>query len=120
MGGDRVVARSVWCDGPVLNWDHEMANIPDNYLDLVNEKKAFANLATILADGSPQVTPVWFDYAGGKIRTKPCQEDPHTRRQSTTIILPCERSEPETTAELRAWKMDWEEALLRAWGGETP
>ena len=45
-----------------------MAPIPDNYLDLLREKKAFANLATIFADGSPQVTPVWFDYTEGKIR----------------------------------------------------
>jgi PPOX class probable F420-dependent enzyme len=45
-----------------------MATMPDNYLDLLNQKKAFANLATVLADGSPQVTPVWFDYNDGKIR----------------------------------------------------
>ncbi len=45
-----------------------MAQIPDSFLDLVNQKKTFANLATVLADGSPQVTPVWIDYANGKIR----------------------------------------------------
>jgi PPOX class probable F420-dependent enzyme len=45
-----------------------MALIPDSYLDLLQQKKAFANLATVMADGSPQVTPVWFDYAGGVIR----------------------------------------------------
>jgi PPOX class probable F420-dependent enzyme len=45
-----------------------MATIPDSYLDLLQQKKAFANLATVMADGSPQVTPVWFDYAGGVIR----------------------------------------------------
>jgi len=45
-----------------------MASIPDNYLDLVQQKKAFANLATVMADGSPQVTPVWFDYTDGAIR----------------------------------------------------
>ncbi|HJU28330.1 MAG TPA: PPOX class F420-dependent oxidoreductase [Candidatus Binataceae bacterium] len=42
--------------------------IPDQYLDLLTAKKAFANIATVMKDGSPQVTPVWFDYAGGKIR----------------------------------------------------
>jgi PPOX class probable F420-dependent enzyme len=35
---------------------------------LLQQKKAFANLATIMADGSPQVTPVWFDYTDGVIR----------------------------------------------------
>jgi PPOX class probable F420-dependent enzyme len=45
-----------------------MASIPDNYLDLLQDKKAFANLATVRKDGSPQVTPVWVDYNGGLIR----------------------------------------------------
>ncbi len=45
-----------------------MAVIPDRYLDLLRDKKAFASLATIMPDGSPQVTPVWFDYVGGAIR----------------------------------------------------
>jgi PPOX class probable F420-dependent enzyme len=45
-----------------------MTVIPENYLDLLEQKKAFANLATIMRDGSPQVTPVWFDYTGGMIR----------------------------------------------------
>lgn len=37
--------------------------IPENFKDLF-EKKAFANLATINPDGTPQVTPVWIDYDG--------------------------------------------------------
>ena len=45
-----------------------MAAIPDQYLDLLQQKKAFANLATLMPDGSPQVTPVWFDYRDGRIR----------------------------------------------------
>src|SRR5260221_4719643 len=45
-----------------------MAAIPDNFLDLLREKKAFANLATVMPDGTPQVTPVWFDYTDGLIR----------------------------------------------------
>lgn len=45
-----------------------MAVIPDGYLDLLNKKITFANVATVMKDGSPQVTPVWFDYTGGKIR----------------------------------------------------
>ena len=45
-----------------------MAAIPDKYLDLLQQKKAFANLATVMPDGSPQVTPVWFDYKGGLVR----------------------------------------------------
>jgi PPOX class probable F420-dependent enzyme len=45
-----------------------MVAIPEKFLDLLTEKKAFASLATIMPDGSPQVTPVWFDYEGGAIR----------------------------------------------------
>jgi PPOX class probable F420-dependent enzyme len=39
------------------------AVIPDSHKDLF-EKKAFANLATLMPDGTPQVTPVWVDYDG--------------------------------------------------------
>jgi PPOX class probable F420-dependent enzyme len=45
-----------------------MASVPENYLDLLQQKKAFASLATTMPDGTPQVTPVWFDYADGKLR----------------------------------------------------
>jgi PPOX class probable F420-dependent enzyme len=45
-----------------------MAEIPAAFMDLMQQKKAFANLATVLKDGSPQVTPVWFDYVNGHVR----------------------------------------------------
>ena len=45
-----------------------MSVIPDKYRDLLESKKAFANLATQMPDGSPQVTPVWFDVDGDKLR----------------------------------------------------
>ena len=45
-----------------------MTAIPDKFLDLLTDKKAFASLATIMPDGSPQVTPVWFDYTDGMVR----------------------------------------------------
>jgi PPOX class probable F420-dependent enzyme len=36
-------------------------NLPENFQDLLNEdSKALLYLATIMPDGSPQVTPVWF------------------------------------------------------------
>jgi PPOX class probable F420-dependent enzyme len=44
-----------------------MAAIPDEFRDLF-QKKAFAHLATIGPDGSPQVTPVWVDYDGTHVR----------------------------------------------------
>jgi len=44
-----------------------MATIPEQFKDLFT-KVAFAHLATLMADGSPQVTPVWVDYDGAYIR----------------------------------------------------
>jgi PPOX class probable F420-dependent enzyme len=40
-----------------------MAMIPDAFSDLM-QKKTFAQLATIMRDGSPQVTPVWWEFDG--------------------------------------------------------
>jgi len=37
--------------------------IPEDYMDLF-QKRAFGHLATVNADGTPQVTPVWIDFDG--------------------------------------------------------
>lgn len=37
------------------------------YLDLF-DKRAFAHLGTTMADGTPQVTPVWCDFDGECVR----------------------------------------------------
>jgi PPOX class probable F420-dependent enzyme len=40
-----------------------MKNIPEKYHDLLkDEVKAFLFLATVMKDGSPQVTPIWFNH----------------------------------------------------------
>jgi PPOX class probable F420-dependent enzyme len=44
-----------------------MTAIPEAFKDLL-QKKAFAHIATVNADGTPQVTPVWVDYDGSHIR----------------------------------------------------
>ncbi|TFH38195.1 MAG: PPOX class F420-dependent oxidoreductase [Anaerolineales bacterium] len=44
-------------------------DIPKDFKDLfTDETRALAFLATTMADGSPQVTPVWFDTEGEWIR----------------------------------------------------
>jgi PPOX class probable F420-dependent enzyme len=62
-----------------------MATIPASHADLLKEKKAFANLATLNPDGSPQVTPVWVDFDGshvlvntakGRVKTKNLEREP--------------------------------------------
>jgi PPOX class probable F420-dependent enzyme len=44
------------------------ASVPEGFKDLLTQKKAFASLATVMPDGSPQVTPVWFDFDGSNFR----------------------------------------------------
>lgn len=39
----------------------------DAYRDLF-QKKAFAHLGTVMPDGGPHVTPVWFDFDGTHFR----------------------------------------------------
>ncbi len=41
-------------------------DIPASHRDLF-EKRAFAHLATVMPDGSPQVTPVWVDFDGQNV-----------------------------------------------------
>jgi len=43
-----------------------MPSIQD-YADLLQDKKAFAHLATVMPDGAPQTTPVWIDYRDGHV-----------------------------------------------------
>ena len=46
-----------------------MKDVPAKFVDLLGDGiKAFASVATVLKDGSPQVTPVWFDMAGPRVR----------------------------------------------------
>jgi PPOX class probable F420-dependent enzyme len=43
-------------------------DVPAKYADLLTrEKRAYAYLALIRKDGTPQVTPIWFDFDGTHI-----------------------------------------------------
>ena len=43
-------------------------SFPEKYLDLLDDKtRVFAYLATVMDDGTPQVTPVWFNTVGKHI-----------------------------------------------------
>lgn len=66
-----------------------MAAIPDTHLDLLQQKKAFAHLATVMPDGTPQVTPVWVDYKDGKIRINSARGRVKTRnmREGAPVAL---------------------------------
>jgi PPOX class probable F420-dependent enzyme len=62
-----------------------MATIPATHVDILH-KKSFAHVATVNADGIPQVTPVWVDYDGehilinsalGRKKDRNLREQPH-------------------------------------------
>jgi len=66
-----------------------MSAIPEAFSDLLTTKKAFASLATINADGTPQVTPVWFDWDGSRIRINTAKgrvKDKNLRRTPTMAL----------------------------------
>lgn len=72
-----------------------MATIPNEYLDLLEQKKAFAELATVMPDGSPQVTPVWFDYKGGVIRVNSAKGRTKTRNMTEGALVALSIMDPD-------------------------
>jgi PPOX class probable F420-dependent enzyme len=64
------------------------AAIPEKYKDLLS-KVAFAQLATVMPDGAPQVTPVWFDYDGNYLRINSAKgrvKDKNMRRNKRVAL----------------------------------
>jgi PPOX class probable F420-dependent enzyme len=62
--------------------------IPDKYRDLF-EKKSFGQLATLMTDGTPQVTPVWCDFDGKYVRVNSAVgrvKDKNVRRNPNVAI----------------------------------
>lgn len=67
----------------------EKVQIPQSHADLMTQKKAFAHLATVMPDGTPHVTPVWFDTANGNIRVNTARGRVKDRnmRQNAAVAL---------------------------------
>lgn len=64
------------------------ATIPEKFRDLLT-KKAFAHLATLMQDGSPQVTPVWFDFDETYVRINSAKgrvKDKNMRRNGRVAL----------------------------------
>ena len=56
---------------------------------LADGPKALAHLGTVMADGTPQVTPVWFDYDGTHIRVNSARgrvKDRNMRRNPAVAL----------------------------------
>ena len=77
--------------------------IPEKYRDLFN-KRAFANLATLMPDGRPQVTPVWCDLEGDYVlfnSAKGRQKDRNVRRDPRVAMAIVDPDNPYRYLEIR-------------------
>jgi PPOX class probable F420-dependent enzyme len=77
--------------------------IPESHRDLL-EKKAFAHLATLMPDGSPQVTPVWCDRDGDFIRINTArgrQKDRNMSRDGRVALAISDPDNPYRYLEIR-------------------
>jgi PPOX class probable F420-dependent enzyme len=79
--------------------------IPDAFRPLLGDDvKAFAGLATLLPDGSPQVTPVWFDTEGGTIRVNTAKgrwKDRNMRRDGRIALSIMDPANPYRHLQIR-------------------
>jgi PPOX class probable F420-dependent enzyme len=67
-----------------------MAETLQKYADLLgDDRKALAQLATVMSDGTPHVTPMWFDYDGSLIRVNSAKgrvKDRNMRRNPAVAV----------------------------------
>ena len=78
-------------------------SIPEKYRDLFT-KRAFGSLATLMPDGSPQVTPVWVDLDGDLVvvnTAKGRQKDKNMRRDPRVAIAIIDPENPYRYIEIR-------------------
>ena len=79
------------------------ATVPEKYQDLFS-KQAFANLATLMPNGQPQVTPVWCDFDGTHVlvnSAKGRQKDRNMRRDPRVSLAIQDPANPYRYLEIR-------------------
>jgi len=82
--------------------------IPASHVDLFG-KKALAHLATLMPDGSPQVTPVWVEYDGTHVLINSArgrQKDRNLRRNPAVALSLCDPDNPYRYLEVRGRVVD--------------
>jgi PPOX class probable F420-dependent enzyme len=84
--------------------EDEMATaLPEKFADLV-QKKVFAGLATVMPDGSPQVTPVWIDFDGEYLLVNTAegrQKDKNLQREPRVSLMLVDPDNPYHYVEVR-------------------
>src|SRR5512139_333265 len=82
-----------------------LKDIPEAYRDLLaDETRAFACLATIMKDGSPQLTPVWFNTDGTFILINSAKgrvKDRNMRRNSSVALVIVDPKDPYRYIQIR-------------------
>jgi PPOX class probable F420-dependent enzyme len=77
--------------------------IPGKFSDLF-DKKVFAGLATVMPDGSPQVTPVWIDFDGENLLVNTAvgrRKDKNLQRDSRVSLMLVDPDNPYRYLEVR-------------------
>lgn len=77
--------------------------IPNKWQDLF-EKKVFANLATVMPNGAPQVTPVWVDFDGENVLVNTAegrQKDKNLQREPRVSLALLDPENPYRYLEVR-------------------
>jgi PPOX class probable F420-dependent enzyme len=81
------------------------ASIPSQFLDLF-EKKAFGSLATLMPDGTLQVTPVWVDFDGKRVIVNSARgrrKDRNMNAGASVALAIMDPDNPYRYLEVRGW-----------------
>ena len=73
-----------------------METVPSEFQDLF-ERETFASFATVMPDGTPQVTPVWIDYDGEHVLVNTArgrQKERNVRANPNVGVLALDPEDP--------------------------
>ena len=85
--------------------------IPESHRDLLEDKKrAFVYLATLMTNGSPQVTPVWFNTDGAHILVNTAEgriKDRNMRARPQVTLCIADPTDPYRYLQIRGKVVDF-------------
>ena len=87
-----------------------MIKVPETMQDLLtDDKKAFVYLATLMPDGTPQVTPIWFNTDGDYILINSAAgriKDKNMRARSSIALCIADSADPYRYLQIRGKVVD--------------
>jgi PPOX class probable F420-dependent enzyme len=84
-------------------YSHELSPLPESVKKLI-ESKAYANVATLMPDGSPQVTQTWVDHDGDLVlinTPEGSQKHKNVMRDPRIALDICDSNNPFNVAVVR-------------------